>query len=80
MVSAIPITAILTAHQRRMAEIIHQGGGNNAEVIARLAAELAELRNLVHQQSIALDDMSNLQRRMLSRTTEDSEVRQRLGQ
>ena len=39
LVVVIPLIAILTAHQRRMAEIIHRNQGgvdSNAEVIARL--------------------------------------------
>ena len=54
---AIPIVAILTAHQRRMAEIIHSRQPvNNMEVDA-LRQEIQQLRAMVNQQAIAMDDM-----------------------
>lgn len=52
----IPIVAILTAHQRHMAQILHQNrdSGLNPE-IQRLSEEIQSLKELVHQQAIALD-------------------------
>jgi hypothetical protein len=54
----IPIVAILSGHQRRMAEIIHQGqvGTHQAE-IAALQRQVEELRQLVGQQTFVLEDM-----------------------
>ncbi len=56
----IPIVAILTAHQRRMAEIIHQNhdSGFGAEV-QRLTAEVQALKELVLQQTLALDSAAS---------------------
>jgi hypothetical protein len=52
----IPIVAILTKHQQKMAAIIHQ---NQAQVpnadIAALRQEIQALKEIVHQQAIALD-------------------------
>lgn len=58
----IPIVAILTTHQRRMAEIIHSNQQNqlpNPEVES-LRQEIRELKSLVHQQAIAVDNLAAL--------------------
>jgi hypothetical protein len=62
MIFMIPIIAILTGHQRKMAEIMH---GNNASVdprigyeIEALRRELAEVKTLLHQQAIAIDNIA----------------------
>lgn len=51
----IPIVAILTTHQQRMAKIIH-GEGGSADT-NRLRAEIAELRERLNEQALALDDL-----------------------
>jgi hypothetical protein len=59
LIFIIPILAILTAHQRKMAEIIHNGQAQqsyNPEV-GLLRQDLSELKALVHQQAIALDSL-----------------------
>jgi uncharacterized membrane protein (DUF106 family) len=57
---SIPIVAILMAHQRRMAEIIHQQHAQayqqSPEILA-LRQEVHELRQLIHEQTIAMDDI-----------------------
>jgi hypothetical protein len=55
----IPVVAILTKHQQRMAELIHGGDQNrqSSQEILALRHEIAELRSLVHQQSIAVDNL-----------------------
>jgi hypothetical protein len=52
----LPIVAILTAHQRKMAEIYARTAVQqpNPE-ISQLRDEIRELKMLVHQQAIALD-------------------------
>lgn len=55
----IPIVAILTKHQQRMAELIH--GSNNAPPnpeMEMLRREVAELKNLVHQQTMMIDELA----------------------
>lgn len=63
----IPIVAILTSHQRKMAEIIH---GRNAQTppqgvpasnpeIAALRAEVYELKQMVQSQLIAMDSLQS---------------------
>jgi len=80
-IAAIPITGILTHHQRKMAELLNRPGARNSDpdTIARLAHEVSELRQLVAQQAIALDDLSSMHRRLLERSIDDAAVRQRLG-
>lgn len=61
MIFGTPIVAILTAHQRKMAQIIHENQRNqlpNPETQA-LREEIRELRSLVHQQAIAMDNIAN---------------------
>ncbi len=56
----IPIVRMLTKHQQRMAEIIH--GSNQQDVggeMAQLRKEVYDLKQLVHQQTIALDTLTN---------------------
>lgn len=55
----IPIVAILTSHQRKMAEIMHSRPQVPTEEIQALRREVADLRQLVHQQAISLDGRSN---------------------
>ena len=59
-VFGIPIVAILTSHQRKMAMILHENAratAPNAEA-QMLREEIQELKALVHQQSIALDSLA----------------------
>ncbi|MEA2554296.1 MAG: hypothetical protein QOJ65_2472 [Fimbriimonadaceae bacterium] len=53
----IPIVAILSAHQRKMAEIIHRNNQNGPAEIDSLRQEIRELRTIIHQQTIAMDDI-----------------------
>ena len=57
----IPIIVILTKHQQKMAEIMHRTAGDEGQ-IAALRQEIAELRALVHQQAITLDNISQFQK------------------
>ncbi len=54
----IPIVALLTRHQQKMAVILNKGESNNSE-IANLRREIAELKALVHNQTIALDNVKS---------------------
>ena len=81
-VMAVPITAIMTAHRRQMAGIMLQRQSNTHEsdAVMKLSQEVAELRELVHQQAILVDDLSSMHKRLLERSTPDADdVRQRLG-
>ncbi|HRI42603.1 MAG TPA: hypothetical protein PLL78_00780 [Fimbriimonadaceae bacterium] len=56
----IPIVAILTHHQRKMAELIHQRGVDDtaAREVVALRAEVHELKQLLQTQIIAMDGLS----------------------
>ncbi len=58
----IPIVAILTTHQRKMAEIMHKNNNTvpNPELEA-LRQEVKELKDIVHQQTLAIDNISRYQ-------------------
>jgi len=57
----IPIVAILTYHQRKMAEIVHRNGATPAvlDEIRSLRVEIREMKQLVHQQAIVVDSAIN---------------------
>ena len=58
----IALIAILTEHQRKMAEIMHRSSANKEAMellsgeVANLRAQLAETRDLVNQQVLAQDN------------------------
>ena len=57
----IPIVAILTSHQRKMAQLFqenHRAAQTISPETHALREELRELKSLVHQQSIAIDNLS----------------------
>jgi hypothetical protein len=60
----IPIVKLLTDHQRKMAELYHTSMQANPAESNQLRQEISELKSLVHQQSIALDNLSNSQARI----------------
>jgi hypothetical protein len=60
MIFGTPIIAILTSHQRKMAELFRSQPPTqlaNPETMA-LREEIRELKELVHQQAIAIDNMN----------------------
>jgi hypothetical protein len=60
LVFMIPIIAILTSHQRKMAEIYaHQAHVQPNPEIAALRQEIQELKQLIHQQAIAMDNVTS---------------------
>lgn len=65
---SIPIVAILTSHQRKMAQIIH---GNHRENVANeaLQQEIQQLRQVVYQQSIEMDNLRSEVRRSLAQSS-----------
>ena len=68
----IPIIAILLKHQKEMAEMMRQDRQALGDArIDALQAQIADLKDLVHQQTIALDRMST--------PVPSSDVRQRVS-
>jgi hypothetical protein len=76
-----PIVAILTRHQQRMAEILRRQPQTAAlpEEESRVHAEMAALRQLVAQQSLAIEDLARSQRELNQRLDSES-LRDRLHQ
>jgi hypothetical protein len=74
----IPVVAIFTHHQQKMAQILNQNAGDHNE-IAALRKEIAELKSLVHQQAITLDNIASAQR-MLTAPPPTPSVAERLSQ
>jgi hypothetical protein len=68
----VAIIAMMTKHQQRMAELMHMRPQFNADPrIDALQRDMADLKDLVHQQTIALDRLSALPR--------GTEVQERIG-
>lgn len=72
IIMMIPIVAILTKHQRDMATLYHnrnsqQAGSAEVEALRR---QVEELRQLVAQQTLALDDIRMTQRQLAATHTE----------
>lgn len=77
---SIPVVAILTYHQRKMTELIHGKANQQHTVQAetqRIEHEMRELRQLVHQQTIAIDDVRKKLDALGTRNSD--EMTQRLG-
>jgi len=54
----IPIVAILTVHQQKMARIVHESRQVQDPEVAQLRMEVHQLKEMVHQQMLALDAYS----------------------
>ena len=75
MALMIPIIGIYTSHQQKMMEIQARSGafqGNSSE-LAMLKNEISELKALVHEQAIALDNLASR-----SLPSVPSEIRERV--
>ena len=57
LIFMIPIIAILTAHQRKMAELVHRPQPNPQA--DQLAYEVQQMRQALAQQTIALDNLAS---------------------
>ncbi len=64
----IPIIAILTAHQRKMAEIMRNDARMHPQnnEISELRREMSDLKAIVSQQAIQMDDFLTQQRQAAS--------------
>ena len=77
LVALVPLIAILAAHQRKMAELF-RSQMQQPDQLAReqeMANQMAALTQIVSQQTIALDDIKQLQMKALGST----EVQERIG-
>jgi hypothetical protein len=63
----VPIIVVMLRHQQKMAMIFRQTPQVGYEdTVMRLSSEVSELRNLVTQQALAIDNLADGQRRMLA--------------
>jgi len=61
LIFGLPVIAVLTSHQQKMAAIIHgRKDAHNPAEIEALRRELQDLKNFVHQQAIVTDNLSQL--------------------
>ncbi len=75
----IPVVAILAKHQQKMAMILRQPvAGSRDDVVMHLAAEVRQLREIVNQQTLALDSIAETNRR-LAATLEPKTIEDRLS-
>lgn len=56
----VAIIAMLTKHQQRMAELYHQNATHVDPRLDALQRDVADLKDLVHQQTIAIDRLTAL--------------------
>lgn len=75
----IPIVALLTQHQRRMAELMRQGNQGNPNELTELRREVQQLKEIVSQQAIQMDDFLSNQRKLAAPPPAPSELQNRLG-
>jgi len=69
----IPIVYMLIKHQQTMAKIIHE---NRSRTDDGLRQEVDQLKQLVMQQAITLDNLAQENRQLRERTTAETHVRQ----
>jgi len=70
-----PIVFILTKHQQKMAMILHQQAASPPSIDN---AELAELRQLMHQQAIMIDNLAKSHDALRVQISDQTEVAARL--
>jgi type IV secretory pathway protease TraF len=77
------ILAIMSKHQQKMAMITRHGTANPqslpTETDPRVLAELAELRRLIHEQMLMIDNLNRTQQDLIQKTP-SQEMRERIGQ
>jgi hypothetical protein len=75
----IPIVAILTQHQRRMAEIMRQNTPQGVHEIAELRREVAQLKEIVNQQALQMDDFLTKQGQLMAPPPAPQNLHERLN-
>ncbi len=63
----IPIVAILTQHQQKMARLMREGQPQNPAESEAIRREMETLRQLVMQQTIAIDNLAAQQQALAAR-------------
>jgi hypothetical protein len=82
LVLVTPIVAIMAHHQRKMAEIIH-GTKDRASLASaaegQLLHEVSRLRDVVNQQTMALENLAKSHRDLEARLASTNELRDHLS-
>lgn len=80
VVFSVPLVALLTRHQQRMAEILHRRNQEAPTVHdPLLMQQLTELRELVVQQSLQIDDLSRRHDALVRRLGASDRLEDRLN-
>jgi hypothetical protein len=75
-----PVVWILTKHQQKMTQLLHPNGqGADARNSQDIRVELASLREIVSQQTIALDNLAKSQSEIKSALAGREELQARIG-
>jgi hypothetical protein len=79
--SSIPLCLIWTHHLRKMAEIVYarRADGTPTEIETHLIREVTQLKQIVAEQAIVVDDISTMHRRLLEKSDAEQAVRNRIG-
>ena len=78
MALLVPIIVTLSRHQQKMAMIFRNSPQGNEDMVGRLTVEVAELRSLVTQQALAIDNLADGQRKVLA-ALEYSSIQDRIS-
>lgn len=79
IVFSIPLVAILTHHQRKMAEILHRKPDNGQAMNEGVLQELQRLRQLVNEQSLVIEELRDNQQALARMSSDAHAVRERLN-
>lgn len=75
-----PIVWILTKHQQKMTQLLNDGRSHPALPESfEVRREMAELREIVKQQTIALDSLAKSQAELKSALLASTDLRERVG-
>jgi hypothetical protein len=80
LVFMIPIIAILTQHQQKMARLMREGQPQNPLESEAIRREIETLRQLVVQQTIAIDNLAAQQRQLAGQVQTPPPIESRLTQ
>lgn len=68
LIMMVPIVAILARHQQKMAMILRQPQtGRNDEAIIQLATEVQQLKTMMTEQALAMDNLAETNRKLTKR-------------
>lgn len=77
----IPIVWILTKHQQKMTLLLHEANNRQQELPQNqeVRREIADLKEVVHQQTIAMDSLAKSQAELRTALLAREDLTQRIG-